>query len=322
MVAWNPPESRLSSLSVLLLLAGCHVFEDVQVTCTSDMPCANPDTDTDDTGDPDTGDTDTGPSGDPVVGWVTSMRGGERGIIRVFDPVTSEVEAEWSVPVELAGAPYYEPWNRTGLLVGVGGLYTLDADGGTTRVNDVGAESENYDTTRLGRHLLVAYQGGLQTLSADLAEIASVLESGSLSEIRYVGGSENRAFFVDPSAGGPDLWTVDGDGNVQLVKEDYDTSLTRATNVFVGPEEAPFACSPAGAVYSINKIIGGDARPVAYHDDDFADVSDCAYDPGDGSFLIYSASRGVFRIDEGGRADQVSTPSTGYVYARVFWTTP
>ncbi|MSQ03193.1 MAG: hypothetical protein EXR71_15100 [Myxococcales bacterium] len=251
------------------------------------------------------------------------MKGGGRGIVRVFDPVTSEVAVEWSVPVELAGAPYYEPWNGSGLLVGVGGLYKLDADGGTTVADGVVPEDEQYDTTRLGRHLLVADQGGLRAMSADLTEIAEVLRSGSLSEIRHVGGGEKRAYYVDPSAGGPDLWMVDTKGTVELVTKDYDTSLTRATNVFVGPEQEPFACSQAGAVYSIKKIIGGDARPVAYYDDDddFDDVSDCAYDPGDESFLIYSRSRGVFRVDEGGRGDQVSTPSSGYDYARVFWTT-
>jgi len=316
MVGAIPSEKRVSALTFLMAAVGCHVFESVQVECTSDMPCAGGDTSAD-TADTDTGDTGEVPVGDPQVGWLTSLAGGGKGLVRRFDP-EGEVMKEWALDAELVGTPFFDPGSSSGLFVAIGGFYSLNADGTTTLMGE-GPTSDAYDVTHLGPDMVASFQGGLVRVSADGAASEPIVMPGTFTEIRHVGGSQNVAFFVDPSTGGPDLWAVDTAFSYWQIAEDYDTSLTRAINVFVGPDDKPYACSDSGAVYALEELMAGSSRPVAYYDNDFDDVGDCAWDDGDDSFLLYSPSQGVFRIDADGRGERVATPSTGYDYGRVYW---
>jgi len=302
----------------LLLLAGCHVFETATVDCTSDMPCAQGGDTAVDTGDSGVDTGDTGPEGTPTVGWVTSMTGGGKSVVRVFDPATGEVTAEWSGFGDVSGAPFYDPESGIAILVAVGGIVQLLPDG-TVGEKSEGPGSSAYDVTHLGPYLLAAYQGGLAELSADFSYQNEVVPAGTLAEIRFAGGNASLAYYVDPSSGGPDLWSLDTAGNAQLLLPDYDTSLTRGTNVFVGPDDKPFACSSAGAIYDVGALNDGNTHPYAYFDDGLSDVSDCAWDAGNKTFLLYSATRGVLRVDLYGHGTYVFTPSAGYDYARVFW---
>ncbi len=300
MVGAIPSERRLPSLS-LFWLVGCHVFESIEVDCTSGSPCAtvgDADTDTDTDSD---SDTDTAPVGDPTVGWVTSMTSAEKGIVRVFDPTTGEVATEW-ITDPVAGSPYYEPASGLGLLIVVGALYQLGTDGNVTVVSE-GPTNENYDLTHLGRHMLASFMGGVVEVSADLSFNQQVIPQGTFAEIRYVGGNERVAFFVDPSEGGPDLWQLDTSGNYVLVAADYDTSAKRATNVFVGPEDAPYGCSSVGAIYAIHDLEAGETDPRLFAVSDLTDVEDCAWDAGNETFLMYSPTVGVYRVDLKGHAD-------------------
>ena len=307
----------MSSLS-FLFLAGCHVFESALVECTSDMPCAVPDDTAVDTADSGVDTADTGPTGTPSVGWVTSMAGGGNSVVRVFDPVTGEVAQEWTGFGEYSGAAYYEPESQAAVLVAVNYVIQLKADGNVGTIGE-GPASEAYDVTHLGPYMLAAYRGGLAELSADYSHNEDVLPAGSLAEIRFVGGNRNIAYYVDPTDGGPDLWSIDPSGLTKLVLQDYDTSLTRATNIFVGPDDKPFGCSTAGAIYDVGALADGNTHPYAYYDDGLTDVADCAWDAGNKTFLLYSPTRGVLRVDLYGHGTWVFAPSAGYEYARVYW---
>lgn len=316
MVGAIPSERRLPSLSFLCLI-GCHVFESIEVDCTSGSPCASvgdADTDTDTDSD---SDTDTAPVGDPTVGWVTSMSSTEKGIVRVFDPATGEVTTEW-ITDPVSGSPYYEPATGLGLLVVLGGVYQLAEDGSTAVVSD-GPTNENYDLTHLGHHMLATFLGGIAELSADLSYSEQPIPQGTFAEIKYAGGNARIAYFVDATEGGPDLWQLDTAGSYVLVAADYDTSAKRATNVFVGPEDAPFACSSVGAIYAISDLQLGETDPKLFAVSDLTDVQDCAWDAGSASFLMYSPTVGVYRVDLRGRAELIFTPSAGYTFGRVAW---
>ena len=58
------------------------------------------------------------------------------------------------------------------------------------------------------------------------------------------------------------------------------------------------------------------SRPVAYYAGGLTDVSACAYDPGDASWLMFSPSVGVVRLDAQSRAEIVFEPTTSYTFVR------
>lgn len=306
----------MSALSFLVLASGCHVFESIQVECTSDMSCAGG-TDTADTADT-AEDTDTGTPGEPEVGWVTAQAGAGKTFVRVIDPVSGEVARQWELNGEYPGTPFYDPASQSGLFAAIGGFWMLAADGDVASAGE-GPDSENYDISHLGPDMLAAYQGGLTRVSADMSVNEQVVPLGTLTEIRYVGGNSRVAFFVDPSSGGPDLWKIDTSWEYGQVLTDYDTSLTRASNVFPGPDDKPYACSPVGSIYSVEAVSAGQTRAEAVYDGTLDDVSDCTWDPGDESFILYSPTAGLFRIDVDGRSEQVAEASTGFAYGRVAW---
>lgn len=321
MVVGIPTERRVSSLSILWFLAACHVFEDIEVNCTSDMPCAK----TDDTGTTDSGgdtgeDTgDTGSAGEPSVGWVVSLTGGGKGIVRVFDPVTQEVAQEWTGFGEVGGAAWWNPETGDGLLVGAEDLVQLYADGSATMNEGGGIRTEAYDLSSGGSQGLLAAFGGVYVFDEQL-DTKEFVPAGTFNQIKYIGSAfGGDAWFVDVSNGGPDLWVLRGEGDFELVYEDYDSSTTRASNVFAGPDDEPYACSSAGAVFSLAALQGGDTRPEEFYDGELTDVSDCAWDASAEAFLLYSPTAGIVRLDRFGRSEQVYEPSNGFTLHKVVW---
>lgn len=302
------------ALSLLSVLA-CHVFESATVNCTSDEPCAR--RGEDETGVDDTADT-AEEIGTPIVGWVTSMTSEERGVVRVFDPETGGIEAEWKDLGEYSGAAWYNPETGNGVLVGEDAVHLLHA-GGNAEYQTGGTGTARFDVTTLGSRLAVALQGGVVTVDETMENGKEIIPFGTHGEVNFVGGNSRQAFFADLTSGGPDLWLISTGEVATLVYEDYDTSVTRGANVFVGPEDKPYACSPTGGVYSVDDLAAGKVRAVSSVEGGLDDITSCAYDPGDGSWLAYSATAGVFRTSEAGETSQVHELSAGYEYARITW---
>jgi hypothetical protein len=313
MVEAQSPEWCLFALS-LLPLAGCHVFETAEVACTSDLPCARrKDTEEVD----DTGDTGEDP-GTPIVGWVTSMVGPERGIVRVFDPVSAEITAEWRDLGQYTGAAYYDAATGTGILVGADAILALHP-GGISEYYGEGTNTDRFDVSHLGNRLIVALDGGVVSVTSDLATIKEVVPFDTFVEIAFLGGNQRVAFFVDNAEGGPDLWKLSPGSEAELVGADYDTSTSRGTNVFVGPADRPYACDTSGGIYAVDDLMAGTVKAITFVDGDVDDVASCAWDPGDDSWLAWSPSQGVFRVSAAGETTQVYAVSTGYDYDQIYW---
>ncbi len=314
MVGSFSSEPCLVALSLLSLLA-CHVFESAEVNCTSDEPCAK-------RGGKDTADTDTGDTGEepgvPIVGWVTSMTGAERGIVRAFSPADGAIVAEWKDLGVYVGAPWFNPVTGNGILVGVEAIHLLHA-GGNAEQTEGGTGTDRFDVSHLGDKMVVALSGGVVSVDEEARQPEELVPYGTLGDIAYLGGNSRVVFFTDLGDGGPDLWMIEGDSEAQLVQADYDTSATRGSNVFVGPEDRPYACSMTGGVYSVDDLIAGKVRAVATLEGGLTDINSCAWDPGDGSWLMYSPTEGVYRVSAAGVTTQVHELSAGYTYDRVYW---
>ncbi len=76
-----------------------------------------------------------------------------------------------------------------------------------------------------------------------------------------------------------------------------------------------------GAIHAVADLRTGETDPVVKVTVDplLTDVSDCAWDPGNDTFLVYSATRGIYRAERAGTVAQVFTPSAGYTFGRVAW---
>ncbi len=299
-------------------LVACHVFETAEVKCTSDEPCARggPGSGENDTGD--TADTAEEEPGTPVVGWVTSMSSGERGIVRAFHAESATVVAEWADLGIYMGAPWYDAESGAGVLIGVDAVHLLRA-GGRAEYLGGGTGTGRYDLCRLGERIALALLGGVILLNADLSAGEEVVPYYTLGDNLFIGGNDRVAFVTDVAEGGPDLYKILEGGDEELVAPDYDTSATRGANVFVGPEDRPYACRTSGEVYSVDDLIAGRVKALVILEGGVDDVTSCAWDPGDSSWLFYSPTRGVFRVSEEGEAVQVHELSEGFAYDRVYW---
>jgi hypothetical protein len=320
MVLPVPSETRV----ILLPLLGCHVFETVAIDCASDEPCARPkdadaDTDTDADTDADTDtdtdtDADTGPLVEPSMGWAISGEAGGGNRVMVYGP-DGVTLAAWTSLGDLAGAVAYDPAAGVAYVGNADGLYRLAADGsvgqGPTEIRDVrdvaAADSGVY--AAVGTNV-VAWRPS--TGSYEFAVDESESDAVSALAPRAGGG----VLVLDTTGGSPDVyrWTVGS--SVARLAEDFDDSASRALVVFAGPDDAPHTCSAAGGVYSVERLAAGEARPVAYYSGGLTDVSACAYDPGDGSWLLFSPSVGVIRMDADSRAEVAFAVPTSYTPVR------
>ena len=307
---------------LLSLLAGCHVFEVVAIDCASDEPCARPakdratDTDTavDTDTDTDSGtDTDTGPVVRPTVGWVVSGSSGGGNRVVAFSPAGGTVAA-WTDLGDAEGPVAYDPVTGNAVVAAGGQLVLLGVGGGVLRavdgypyVRDV-ATRDNIVYVAAGDNL-IAYDGIAETRNVAFTTTVTGLAAVSL-------GPDGLVYASDTDAGAPDLYTWDGAASPAAVHTDYDTSGARAQIVFAGPDGAPHTCSSAGAVYAVASLASGSSRPVAFYSGGLTDVSACAYDPGDETWLLFSPAVGVIRLDAQSRAEVVFEPVSSYTLVR------
>ena len=205
-----------------------------------------------------------------------------------------------------------------GVLVGADNIHILRAGSDAVYWGE-GTNTDRYDVSHLGEQMVVALQGGVVAVDAEVTAPSELVPYGTFGDIAHIGGSDRVAFFSDVSEGGPDLWMLPPGEEAELVAKDYDTSATRSANVFVGPDDRPYACGNTGGIYSVDDLIAGKVRAVASLEGGVDDVESCAFDPGDESWLSYSPTRGVFRVSAAGATTQVLELSEGYTYDRVYW---
>ncbi len=302
-----------------LALAGCHVFEAVEIDCASDEPCARPrdtdadaDTDTDADTDADT-DVDTGPVVGPSVGWVVSGESTAGNRVLAFSPSGGTLAA-WTGLGENAGPVAYDPDTGEAYLGAGGVVWRLQADGTVSSSTaafpyalDLAVhDGEVYVAT--GDNLVAWNVAGDTTTSAFSAAKAGLVALGV--------SPDGGVYASDTDGGAPDLYRWVAGGTPTSLYADYDETASRARIVFPGPDGTPYGCSEAGAIYPIAALAEGSSRAVAFYNGGLTDVSACAYDPANETWLIFSPSVGVVRLDAQSRAEVVFEPVSSYTLVR------
>ena len=296
----------------LLSLSGCHVFEVVDIPCASDEKCAHiggdPDTDTDADTDIDT-DVDTGPIVGPSLGWIVSGTAASGDRVVAYDAAGSTLAA-WT-DLDGAGPVAYD--SATGEAV-------LLTDTATTRLLADGTAAASDQAFTDARD--VAFRDGtmLVTTSTNLyAYDGTTLETAfeePLTSLRGMALATDYAVAVDGDNETPDLYKWALGRDPIALYSDFDATDARVDTVFLGPDEEPYVCSSVGAIYKVSELDGGSDRPVAFYTGGATDISACAFDPGDDSWLLFSPALGVIRMDAQSRAEVVFEPPTAYTMVR------
>jgi hypothetical protein len=306
-------ETRLISLS--LALVGCHVFEVVEIDCASDEPCArkpDADTDTDTDADTDT-DVDTGPLVAPTRGWVISGRSSAGNGVLAFS-AEGEPGHAWTGLGSLEGPVAYDPASDTAVIGSGGQLHVLGADDSVRTASTTFAEV--LDLSWVGDTVFVATRDNLVAWDPSADSAQEAFPDGLEGVVAVGRGPEDTVYATDTGDAAPDLYQWGNDGTPTLLYQDFDQNDARAGVVFAGPDDSPHVCSSAGAIYAVRNLVEGVSRPLAYYDSGLTDVSACGYDPGDGSWLLFSPSAGVIRLDAQSRGQVVYSPGGTFTLVR------
>jgi hypothetical protein len=284
-----------------LALGGCHLFEGLSIDCTAELPCAKG---VDDTGG------DTGGPG-PESGWIVSQAadgygrvvayGPDGAVLKQWDDLLAVIDYPGDVSA-LAGSVFYNPGTGSGL-VGYGStLAVLGSDGNTT-VSLLYGAAEIYDVDGVAGKAWYSSGDAVYAYPLDQATGHTISPAG-LSKVYGLAVIGENVVFTD-AADAPDLYVFSTTTDAR-VSADYDITdnAGRAANVFGGPDGEIYSCSDAGAIYNVSQLATSTAY-VAIVPDDLHDVTDCGWDPGDGSWLVFSQSMGVYRITTDGTASVV-----------------
>jgi hypothetical protein len=305
-------------------LAGCHVFETLDIPCTAGMPCASP-TDSADTGagpdsgePPDTGQDsgDTAPEpGSPVRGLVVSVEGSTGARVRVYDPV-GVLRAQWSGFGAIVGPVAFDPRSGHALVVGPADSRWLNADASS-------AEGPPTDGTTPVAVLFAdgAFQAVWSTRAAALSFGATALTAPYEEReglLRGAAAASDGGLWLSrrPSrSDAADLLRLLPDGTSGVAYLGFDLIENgRDAMVLEGPGGSPYVCSARGEPYAVDDLARGRVAPAVTPDVALDDVSACAYDPGDGSWLAFSPTRGAYRFDAAGRGTAVVSVPSGYTF--------
>ena len=303
-------------IALSLMLAGCHVFETVAIDCTAGMPCArgdaDADTDADSDADSDTDPPDTGPIVEPSRGFVFSLTGTAGDRVRLFSP-TGALTSQWTDFGDVSGPVAYDAESGRGAVVGAGTLVVLNADGTTTSTG-IGESAVN-DLEIVGDSLYAAVEDNVVHVTAD-GDVTQALPGGS-GTVGAIGvASDGGVLFTFGVGNTTDLDRFVGPDELSTVTENFDGTMARARVVFVGPDDAVYTCTSHGAVHLVSDLAAGHLAPVVFYDGGLSDVTDCAWDAGDGSWRLISTSAGVVRVDAQGRGEVLLEPPSGYTLVR------
>lgn len=306
---------RLGAVAAMVLGPGCHLLDNLEIDCTAGMPCADGETGSGD---------DTSPTDGPTMGFILSMytEGSARVEVRAADG--EEINAWENIQASFpdlgaandgryAGSVAFNPSTQAGVVAAGGAFAALAPDGGinvTASVPDVTV----YDIDVATGHAWLAV--GTNYVSFDYTSGLTPLLSDGYGTVRSSTLAGPTVFTTDCSDGKPDLFAFDAATGAQVDHGvDFAGDCGFGDNVFAGPDAEPWQCRSDGALFRIADLAGGDSAPFAAPSG-FSDVRDCAFDPGDSSFLLLDGARGLYRLTPDGVLTRVWEAPTGYSVAR------
>jgi hypothetical protein len=172
------------------------------------------------------------------------------------------------------------------------------------------------DVAYIGPEAYVATGDNLHAWNASTEATSTAFDADLAGLLAVAAGPDGSVYASDTDGGSPDLyqWTL-GSTPTRLYS-DFDVSTARARILFPGPRDLPYSCSTAGAIYNVADLADGSSAPVVFYAGGLTDVSACAYDPGDETWLLFSASTGVVRMDAQGRGQVVMAPEGSFTFVR------
>ncbi len=277
-----------------LSLIGCSLLEPLRIECTAEMPCA------DDTASTDSADTSTTVA--PTRGFVALVRGGNAPEIRVYQP-DGIVAGRFIVASGAEGPVDATP----------DGGVVADANGQLWFVGGTNSYSLAAGQPLDAVHLDAGVAWGFGPQGAIRAETSVTWVGGGwpsdgIVAMRHENGAGWVAAWTDANRTSIALHALDADGGSNVAIAAVTSDTARLRDVFTGPEGAPFGCSDVGAVYDLNALATGTTTPTAFPNLALNGVTSCAWDPGDGSWLLFAPSAGFVRMDDAGRATVVIAP--------------
>lgn len=298
------------TLMLPLLLSACHLFTPTPtVECVVGEPCAQPTTDSADTGDTDE---PVGPT--PARGWMIGLDAGEKSAFRLYAPDASFV-GDWK-GFTGSGQVAYDEETGQGLGITPDGVFLLNGDATSTSISSA-PEYLIADVAWYGGYVLVTGMSdqGFLSLFDPVAGDGSSLETdvapfGGIA----VSGDASRILYLDAQ---PTLYAVDTSFNVKEKAKAYDVDSALSDAVAIGPDGETFVCSAEGAIYAVTSLQAGDRKALVVYDGTISDVIACTWDKGDETWVLGSVSVGIIRIDSAGRSEIVFEPPNGYTVADI-----
>ncbi len=286
-------------MPLILVLAGCHAFQTLEIPCVAGEPCASP---------------DTGPTepGVPVTGWIVSYdTPQDNAVVETHSPDGSLMDS-WSVDDTSAGPVAWSPDEDYGVLIDGERVFGLSPGVAAEYLGETTNGIATIDVERVGDYLWFAVGDNLYASDGDVwFKVFDV----DLDRAEHLAGDDGMLYLTAETGDGVDLYAIDP-AAVTWSPVHRGLNAPRARNVFLGPEGGPYACSAAGAVYSLDALAAGNADTVAFYDGTVGDVRDCGYDPGDGRYLLFSPTLGVLKIDPRGRGEVLTEVPAGYAGMR------
>lgn len=276
---------------MLLTLLGCVLFDRAAIDCARGEGCVDSATDSTEPTDstPDTQDTQP-PS--LTLRVVVSVQGTDSWAIHRWDDAlvdTFSGEGTVSGPVV---------WTGEFAVVASGARLLRN---GQVELSDLGAP-----VVALGMH-----EGQV------IAGLTDQLSGPGVSQ----GVTELQTLFP----GTADLWAVDRDGALDLVRvgigvvhDDYDDEPLRAVAGFEGPPGV-VVCSNAGSAWRVDDLVAGDTTSWRTTSGGLRDVLACGYDAPTDTLILVSATKGILYVDASGALDFGPVPEGGQVVGASFY---
>ena len=293
---------------LLPFLAGCHVFAsgDIPVTCDDLDDCGT------------LGGGDSGlPAADPEltlsVGLALSMSDGETWLAGIYDPPDLSPRIEKGGTGGTSGAVAWSE-DRKRLYVADGGvLYVYgpsEADIGQFALPTTEAivDIQPYDQS-----VFLITTSWIIVQATPNAEPVILNDNGDGLDLVALTADESLVYVIsDGDTDGPDLFAYDpSTDEAYPMAKDFDSNGARiGGDIFVGPDNTLMSCSLVGAIYSVDELLSGSADPTIYAflETSVEDVITCGYDAGQDSYLVISASEGLFVL--GPEGDEVNASLT------------
>lgn len=305
----------LGAVAAVVLGPGCHLLDPLEIRCTAGMPCAGRETG---------GGDETAAGEGPTMGYVIStyttgnarveVYGADGETINAWDNIQDSFpDLAAANDGRYAGAVAFNPSTQAGVVAAGGAFAALSPDGSvnvTASVPDVTV----YDIDIATGHAWLAV--GTNYVSFDYSTGMTVLLDGGYNTVRSSTLTGPYVYTTDCSDGKPDLFAFEAPTGTLIDREtDYADECGYGDNVFTGPDAEPWQCRSDGALFRIADVAAGNTTPYAAPSG-FSDVRDCAFDPGDSSFLLLDGTRGLYRLSADGVLTRMWEIPSRYSVAR------